>query len=126
MEGAIGLDCRRLADGRKAKFGHTFLHRRFRRDFFERRDTVMLLMASYVATAGLASNIMVDLENAKEIVGDRRASLAKAMFPYVEFSVPKRDPEKIEDYDEYFDELDAIDEEQKASNGENDIINKEK
>lgn len=106
-----------------AKFAHTYLHRRAKRDFFERRDLMSFMMASYVAKSAFASSRYVDFDDAVATLGSIRDSAMKMMFPYVSIEEKKRNPERYEDYEEYFDELDAIEAEKKAASGGNDIIN---
>lgn len=110
MEGAIGYDCRRLEDGRRAYFSHTTLHRRLKRAFFERRDAMFLIHASFISTASMGSNPRLDFKSSYDIVEGSRRSLLKMAFPYLKI---EETPNKPENYDAYFDELDAIEEAQK-------------
>lgn len=105
-EGAIGYDCRRLEDGRRALFRHTAVHRRARRDVLERRDLSAVLGATYVAAAARAANPRLDVDRASDAVADVRESFVRAAFPYLR-QEPRR-PRGYDDYGEYFDELDAI------------------
>ena len=111
LEGAIGYDCRRLRDGRPALFMHTFLHRRARRDFFERRDLVDYLRMSYMSMSCISSNPRISIDEAIDVVAERRSSFMKAIFPYIDIDVnagKKPKEMKYEDYSEYFDELDRL------------------
>lgn len=123
IEGAIGRDCGRLEDGRRASFRHTFLHRKSRMDFLERRDEIAFLSTSLAATASLASNPRVDVDRAVELVADSRRALFRSVFPYADAAREER-PKDYDDYSEYFDELDRI--EKEADTGQNDIISEEK
>jgi len=129
IEGAIGRDCRRLEDGRRALFRHTLFHRIARNDFRERRDEISVLSASYIATACMASNPKIGIGRAVEIVSEMRRDLVRSVFPYIDLEEADKDiedsdkPKSYEDYSEYFDELDRIEEE--AVSGQNDIISEE-
>jgi len=114
-EGAIGYDCRLLSDGRRALFRHTALHARSRREFLERRDTMLVLTASMVSNASLLSNPRLDPKLAADIVSDIRSSLLRTAFPYLSMGDDENKEHSRDTYDEYFDELDAI---EKAEVGE--------
>ena len=124
IEGAIGYDCRRLDDGRRALFRHTFIHNRVRRDFRERRDVMMVLAASYLANSAFASRPDIGLDNAMDVIRESKSALLRSAFPHLRIDEPK--PESSEDFDRYFDELDEIEAAAKAKGQENDIIDKEK
>lgn len=111
-EGAIGLDCRRLMDGRAAVFRHTPIHKRSRRDFLERRDTMSVLVSSMTATASICSRPGISLDSAVGMVNGIRTSLIKTVFPYLDVDDSSANA-KEEDYDAYFDELDRIEEEER-------------
>lgn len=121
IEGAIGYDCRTLEDGRRASFRHTLFHRKARRDFFERRDLVMVMQSTYLAMASLSANMRVDLDAARSIAASNRRALVRAAFPYM----PEEKSEIIDKdtgYDEYFDELDEIiAKEKEAQEGPEDV-----
>lgn len=104
LECAIGYDCRFLADGRKAVFRHTSLHKRARRDFYARRDVLMVLQATLLSAASLGSHPRANLKTAADLVIESRKNLIHIAFPYLENEPVK--PQK-EDYDAYFDELEA-------------------
>lgn len=110
LECAIGYDCRRLEDGRKAVFRHTALSRRARMEFYERRDMMSVLESSLIAYAAFSSHIRVSPEAALDSIGIDRKSLLRIAFPYVDMSgdgnKDKIDPSS--EYDQYFDELDAM------------------
>lgn len=97
LESVIGYDCRRLDDGRKAVFRHTGLHRKARRDYYERLDMKAALQANLFA---------VVLQNMPlATVEEKRTNLLGVLFPYISFDAPKGQEESIDDL---FDELDAI------------------
>ena len=115
-EGAIGLDCRRLHDGRVAMFRHTRIHRRTRRDFLERRDTMSILAATMLSTASIGSRPGIELRSVYESVNGTRMSLVKTMFPYLDMGEePHANDASVDDYDVYFDELDRIEEEERKA-----------
>jgi hypothetical protein len=101
LESAIGYDCRRLEDGRAAVFRHTGLHRRLRRDFYERRDAVAYYHTAFVAFAAGSAGKPERLAEAEET----RQSLMRTMFPYLHF---KQEKTRQETFDDLFDELDEI------------------
>lgn len=105
VEVAIGYDCRRLDDGRRAFFRHTALHRRSRRDVLERRDLILALSSTYMATSSLASNPKMDVDSSIDVLADKRNELVQFLFPY--FKAEKKE-KTYEDYGKYFDELDEI------------------
>lgn len=107
LEGAIGYDCRRLEDGRRAVFRHTAIHKKARQAFFERRDLLRVLVASYASTASFAANPRFDTDVSIDVVKGGRSDLVKAAFPYLK---TKEDDatKSYDDYSAYFDELDAI------------------
>ena len=107
IEGAIGYDCRRLEDGRRALFRHTLVHRMARRAFFERRDMMAVMGLSYSALSSFAANPRLDIDASRDVVGGARKSILEIVFPYLDFGDDKK-PKTYEDYSEYFDELDAI------------------
>ena len=116
IEGAIGLDCRRLRDGRVAVFRHTHIHRRTRREFLERRDIMSVLLAGMMSTASIGSRAGIPLSSAYEAVNGVRSSLIRTAFPYVDMDGDQQPREvATDDYDVYFDELDRIDEEGRKS-----------
>lgn len=85
-----------------------------RRAFFERRDLLNVMCFSYVSMSSLASNPRFDIDVSKNLVSDSRSSFLRAAFPYFKFDSSDRAEEKsYEDYSEYFDELDRIEDEQK-------------
>lgn len=97
LQGAIGYDCRRLHDGRAAEFRHTFIHRRIRRDFFERQDAITAINAALMAVSSLGSHVRVDICEASNIANSSRSLLMKAIFPYVDFAETKPvESEKID------------------------------
>jgi len=57
-------------------------HRRARRDFFERRDTILVLMASMMSVASQSSSKSVDFSVAASRVSDIRSELIRSAFPY--------------------------------------------
>ena len=127
IEGAIGYDLRKLEDGRKAVFRHTWLHKRLKRDFFERRDVSMVMACAFVAKACLASRPGLDTASAYDMAEEGRKSMVYVMFPYIKSdSSSGESSEKTgkDSYDAYFDELEAILEKEKKLAGEagNDII----
>lgn len=97
LESVIGYDCRRLEDGRKAVFRHTGLHRRARRDYYERLDMKAAMQANLFAF-GTRSMSLATVE-------ERRMDLLGVLFPYISFEAPKV---QVESIDDLFDELDAI------------------
>lgn len=106
LECAIGYDCRRLQDGREARFRHTFLHRRMKMAFFERRDVILMAQASLLSSSSISSSHGADFGSAVEIVSGRRSDLSEALFPYLKRDEPKKiDGQTI---DELFDELDEM------------------
>lgn len=123
LEGAIGSGPPSHSGQRVVKFAHTYLHRRAKRDLFERRDIMAFMMASYVAKSAFASSRYVDFDDAIATLGSLRDSVIKMAFPYVAIKEKKRDPERYDDYKEYFDELDAIEAAEKGRADGNDIIN---
>lgn len=107
MQGAIGYDCRRLEDGRIASFRHTGLHRRARRDFFERCDLMSFLKITLSAASSISSNPRLEFSTSMDIVQDNRMSLLKTAFPYMDLDGVEKPNENV-DYDALFDELDEI------------------
>lgn len=105
IEGAIGYDSRLLEDGRRAIFRHTALHRRSRRDFFERKDLMLLLHSSFISNASIGANPRIGLKDAFDMSEQCRRSFVKVAFPYLDID---DSPSVPEDYDMYFDELDEI------------------
>lgn len=101
LESAIGYDCRRLEDGRTAVFRHTGLHRRLRRDFYERRDVIAYYHTAFIAFAAGSAGRPERLDEAEET----RQSLLQTAFPYINFD---QNRPRQETYDDLFDELDAI------------------
>lgn len=114
VEGAIGYDCRRLADGRRAVFRHTALHKAARHSILDRKDELSATIASYVAISSLASNPRFEIDAAKDAVKESWSSIVKVAFPYVE-ARKETGPKSYEDYSAYFDELDAIEAEKATS-----------
>ena len=115
FEGAIGYDCRRLEDGRRALFRHTYVHKRTKRDVIERRDAICMLQASLMSSAGISSHYRIDVDLAFDVISDIRSKLFYLTFPYDGY---RATPHKSDEYDEYFDELDRLDalrKEQKAA-----------
>lgn len=112
LEDAIGYDCRRLHDGRAAVFKHTYLHRIARRAFFERRDSILILMTSSVLNACVGSHPKFNVKASLEAVEKNREDLISTMFPYLEDEVHEREKK---DYSAYFDELDAYEAEKRAN-----------
>lgn len=110
LEGVIGLDLRRLEDGRRAVFRHTPLHRRTKRDFFERRDAMAVLSASLMAYAALGNRMEVTWQSCRDTVDEERRMLSEMAFPYLGSSEKSAKDDGAGKYDEYFDELDAIEE----------------
>lgn len=110
LEGAIGYDCRRLEDGRPAVFRHTLLHKRAKRGFYERRDAMLVLHASYIAMSALAANPRLDLDVVRDILKDQRSALVNTALPYLKEKEPEEETkeQKTSRYDRYFDELDRI------------------
>lgn len=114
LEGAIGLDCRTLRDGRKAEFLHTALYKRAKREFFERRDSIEYLRMSYMSVSCISANLRMDLDRMLDSVSRNRVALLSAMFPYVEFDADQENQKdgggdvRYEDYEKYFDELDEL------------------
>ena len=92
-------------------FRHTGIHRRSRRSFFERRDTMLLLQSAFVSNASMGSNPRLDIKESLGIVEDSRRSFIKIAFPYLRIDDGPKEPK---DYDEYFDELDAIEAQKEA------------
>lgn len=123
IEGAIGYDCRTLEDGRRASFRHTLVHRKARREFFERRDIVMVMQSTYLAMASMSANMRVDLDAARSVAASNRRALVRATFPYICMPEEKQDDAPKEQmYDEYFDELDEIiAREKEAAEGTEDV-----
>jgi hypothetical protein len=107
LEGAIGYDCRRLEDGRRALFRHTLVHRIARRSFLERRDMMAVMGLSYSSLSSFAANPRLEIDASREVVGGARKALLEIAFPYLDFGDDKK-PKTYEDYSEYFDELDEI------------------
>lgn len=107
LQGAIGNDCRRLEDGRKAVFRHTVLHKRARIDYYERRDAMLVLHASFMSVASLGSHARVDLEKAAEIVDEDRRMFIQVAFPYVHVEHKKTMSEE-EENEMLFDEYEAM------------------
>ena len=121
IEGAIGYDCRTLEDGRRASFRHTLIHRKARREFFERRDLVMVMQSTYLAMASLSANMRVDLDAARSIAASNRRALVRAAFPYMP-EEKKEEVPKEQMYDAYFDELDdIIAREKESAEGDGDV-----
>lgn len=89
LQGAIGYDCRRLHDGRLAEFRHTFIHRRIRRDFFDRQDAITVINASLMAISSLGSHYRIDITEAADMANASRSSLVKSAFPYMDFKEPE-------------------------------------
>lgn len=110
VEVAIGYDCRRLDDGRRAVFRHTPIHTRARMDFLDRRDLSDVAKSSYLAIAALASNPRMDAGVSQNVIQSARESCLRTLFPYVKLEA-KNKMNKYEDYEEYFDELDRIEKE---------------
>ena len=86
-------------------FRHTGLHKRARRDVLERRDLILALSSSYMATSSLASNPRMDVGSSIDVIQDKREALIQSLFPY--FKADRRE-KSYEDYDKYFDELDEL------------------
>lgn len=86
-------------------FRHTGIHRRSRRNLFERRDAMLLLQSAFVSNASMGSNPRLDIKESLGIVEESRRSFIKIAFPYLRID---DGPQEHKDYDEYFDELDAI------------------
>ena len=116
LQGVIGIDLRRLDDGRSAVFRHTGLHKKIKRDYFERRDVMLVLHASFMSVASVASHARMDIRKAIEVVAEDRSMFIKIAFPYID--VDKSETRSNEEYDKYFDELDEIIAKRK-SNSEN-------
>lgn len=114
MEGAIGYDCRRLEDGRRAIFRHTIVHKMARRAFFERRDMIAVMGLSYSALSSFAANPRLEIDSSREIVGGSRNTLLEIAFPYFDFGIQDK-PKTYEDYSAYFDELDEIEASRKSA-----------
>ena len=87
-------------------FRHTGLHKRARRDILERRDLILALSSSYMATSSLASNPRMDVDSSIDVLQDKREVLIKSLFPYFKAD---RSEKSYEDYNQYFDELDELD-----------------
>jgi len=68
--------------------------------------------ATVVSTAGIGSHPRVDARAAADLMLDDRRSLVHMAFPYLEET---ENPRKDVDYDAYFDELDALEEERKRA-----------
>jgi hypothetical protein len=84
-----------------AVFRHTGLHRRLRRDFYERRDIISYYHAAFVAFAAGSEGRSERLDE----VEDMRNSLLQMAFPYVHF---RKEKPRQETVDDLFDELDEI------------------
>lgn len=82
-------------------FRHTALHRRAKREFFERRDLALLLHASMVSAA---------CDGKSGSLSAARMELTSALFPYVNVGQAQNEA----NYDQYFDEIDAIEAEKKS------------
>lgn len=65
----------------------------------------MLLQSAFVSNASIGSNPRLDIKEVLDIVEECRRSFIKIAFPYLRID---DDPQEPKDYDEYFDELDAI------------------
>lgn len=110
IEGAIGFDTRVMEDGRTAVFRHTALHKGAKWHFFERRDAMRILEATYVSiSARLAS---------KESVKALRDRLVAMAFPYIGSDGAGSNDSDMSQYDKYFDELDRMEAERKAKTGD--------
>lgn len=92
-------------------FRHTGIHRRSKRNLFERRDAMLLLQSAFVSNASIGSNPRLDIKEVLDIVEDSRRSFIKIAFPYLRIYDSPQEPK---DYDEYFDELDAIEAQKEA------------
>lgn len=92
-------------------FRHTGIHRRSRRSLFERRDAMLLLQSAFVSNASMGSNPRLNIKESLGIVEDSRRSFIKIAFPYLRIDDGLKEPK---DYDEYFDELDAIEAQKEA------------
>jgi hypothetical protein len=77
------------------------LHRRLRRDFYERRDVIAYYRAAFVAFAAGSAGRSERLDETEEI----RQSLVQTMFQYLHL---KQEQPRRETFDDLFDELDAI------------------
>lgn len=110
LEGAIGYDCRRLEDGRKAVFRHTWIHRKARREILERRDLIAVLQTSLCSVSALSSHYRLKIDSVVDFIEKRRIDMVRAVFPYVrvEDSKPSESTIKGQTIDELFDELDEI------------------
>ena len=76
-----------------------------KRDYFERRDVIFVLNASMMSVAALGSHAKININSALDITHSDRSDLVRAVFPYLETGKGKKENEN---YDVYFDELDAI------------------
>ena len=59
----------------------------------------------------ISSNPRISIDEAIDVVAERRSSFMKAIFPYIDIDVnagKKPKEMKYEDYSEYFDELDRL------------------
>jgi hypothetical protein len=92
-------------------FRHTGIHRRSKRNLFERRDAMLLLQSSFVSNSSMGSNPRLDIKESLEIVEECRRSFIKMAFPYLRIDDGQKEHKN---YDEYFDELDAIEAQKEA------------
>lgn len=106
LECAIGYDSRRLHDGRRAIFRHTPIHMRFRMDFMERRDMILLMQTSSICMAMLGANPAIDASRAADSAEAIRTSLFSQTLPYMR--TERRNVSQEDAIEEGFDELDRI------------------
>ena len=104
---AIGYDCRRLDDGRRAVFRHTKLHKLSRQYCLELEDIKSIMSSSVISSAAISSHGRIDISSAINNVIDCRKKLISISFPYLDIEGNKTSVEDG-DYDKYFEKLDEM------------------
>lgn len=72
---------------------------------------VLVMHASMISAAAHGSSPRIDPESARHVVMSDRNSLLAALFPYLEIGGAEA---QEENYDQYFDEIEAIEAQNKA------------
>ena len=72
---------------------------------------MLLLQSSFVSNASFGANPRLDMEKSSDSMERCRLALVKMAFPYMDVEDNASEPEN---YDVYFDELDAIEAARKA------------
>ena len=124
IQGAIGRDCRKLEDGRRAVFRHTHLHKAARRYILERADLITVMYSSVISASAVASHHRIDVKSALDRIIESRRELINVAFPYFDLDKKQEDVSN-EEYDKYFDMLEKI-EKEKEEKKKNEVKKEEK